>query len=204
MEWKGGARNHISFLWFLDVIIHPLHLIPLLLFTVSFYCFFLMRKSKTHMKKFDENTAIDADQRPVIAEDCMKNVLKFDFTWKELMEKCKCVSKTSPRAAANGCETLEGVRFVRQTLDVKKKEKQSKNKTQNWKNQKQQQRQKKKLFWPCSHCYEMHFLPASSQRRQLFFNDLSLSLGVGELFNCHRQSRGDTEKPFLKITPGFH
>lgn len=58
------------------------------------------------------------------------------------MKKCKCVSKTSPTAAANGCETLEGVRFLRQ-FAVKRKEKQSKNETLNQKkNPKQQQRQK--------------------------------------------------------------
>lgn len=53
----------------------------------------------------------------------MKNVLRFDFTWKDLTKKCKCVSKTSPMAAANSCETWEGVRFVWQTLAMKNKAK---------------------------------------------------------------------------------
>lgn len=132
------------------------------------------------------------------------------------MKKCACVWKQlrhfahrCPTAAEHDRDIFETgpVRTVSIRGKIKKKKKKKKqNKTWNQprKKTKTKKWKEKKAVLALQSSLQNAFSALELPAKATLFNDLSLSGRVGELFNCHWRSRGGTEKPFLKITPGFY
>lgn len=182
----------------------------------------LFHKSKQTFKKgkLDRNLAawVSVIGINTIIQHCCKSCLKIWFTWhkkKTYEEVCMCMKtvETLCPQMSNRCRiwpwnfrNWSGLHGEHSWQKKKKKKKKKQNQTWNQirKTTKTKKMKKNQTVLALQSSLQNAFSALELPAKATLFNDLSLSGRVGELFNCHRRSRGDTEKPFLKITPGFY